>query len=367
MAAKSMNILSELELIAMLESKKKLPPAFFFYGAEGIRIKKAVETIRSKVEKLAGDPSTAWSAYDLGEAGFIPFITDIKTVSFFGGVRGILASNFKPAGEGSAGSDEYPLQKEEQMQLLDYLSNPSPDVVLVIKTGKVDFRSGFWQELRGKTTAISFETTNESRRQIIGEMIKRSGLAFSYDSKRWMMERFVDAFQYLDSEMEKLITFMGEKKKVTVEDLENSMSAPKMEKIWALTEAVAGGEAEKALETIKSLKIQGEMPIKILPMIVRQFRLILICLSCKKKGLSLNETAKWCNLEKNPWLLEKYVKQTRNFTRLSLKKILYLLSRADVKIKSSSINEWLVFEEEILSLFSKKLIPSPERDREAKH
>ncbi len=340
---------SETELFNLIKSGK-LPPAYFFYGSEGFRIKKAVEALRTEIEKTAVDISTAWVSYDLAETGFGQFISDIKTVSFFGGTRGVIAFNFKPPGQTAEG---YCLRDDEQKELLDYLERPSPDVVLILKAGKVDSRLKFWKTLKSKTSEMSFETAQQNRKHIINERLNSSGLKFSPDARYWMEERFTGAFHHLDSEMEKLTTYMAERDRVSVGDLEQCMSAPKIDDIWKLTDAITAGNATRALEAVKSLKKQGEHPIRAIATIASQFRKMLICKSGLARKLPISQITSICGL-RNDWITKKYIENARRFkSTISIKTIIYTLSKSDLKVRGSGFNEWMVFEEEILSIFSK--------------
>jgi len=339
-----------------------LEPSYLFYGPEDVRISGAVETIRAGIEKEAAEPSTAWSAYDLNETGFPPFISDLKTVSFFGGKRGIIGFNFHVSAEGTRGpTGSYRLTEEEQKALLNYLDKPAPDITLILRTAKIDSRVKFWKELKRKTASISFDSSPADRKGLIRRKLGSTGLSFTAEAETWLMERFIDSFNQLETEIDKLETFMGGEGKVTIRELEECMSIPQIETIWALTEAVAEMQIGKALSTLHSLKTQKQAPEQILPMIARQFRLLLICKSCRKKKLSIEETAQKCGLGRNTWVVKKYIGQASRFSTLSLKKLFCSLAAIDVRVKSSGLDRWVVFEEEIISLFTEMSKPPKKR------
>ncbi len=354
---------SESRFYASLQSGG-LESSYLFYGPEDVRISGAVETIRARIEKEAAEPSAAWSAYDLDETGFTPFMSDLKTVSFFGGRRGIIGFNFHVSAEGTRGpTGSYRLTEGDQEELLKYLDKPAPDITLILRSGKIDSRVKFWKSLKRKIYEVSFASSPADRREIIMRKLASTGLSFDTRAKAWVMDRFVDSFNQLETEIDKLVTFMGTEKKVTVRELEECMSVPQIENIWALTESVAEMKINKALNALNSLKAQNQAPEQILPMIARQFRLLIICKSCGEKKLSIEETAQKCGLNRNTWVVKKYIGQANRFSTPSLKKILCSLSAIDIKVKSSGLDRWVVFEEEIISLFTVTLQQPQNRTR----
>ena len=323
---------------------------YLFHGSENNRLKAAIDIVRRYVEKVSGSEEVAWTAYDLAETGFHSFLSDIKTVSFFGGTRGVYAFNFALSGPGG-GSGEYKLPEDEQNAILAYLEKPSPDVILVLRPVKVDLRLKFWKSLKEKSFEICFETAEKDRTSIIEEKLKETGLAFSPQARGYVIERFSSNFTNLLPELEKLVTYMGDKREVSLADLEDCMSFPKKENIWQLTDSVIGGNAQKALESLKSLKLQGESNLMVLPMVAREFRLILFCKDGSREGLSIDETAKKYGL-KNSWPLKKYWGTHKSYPYPLLVRFLHQLYVTDLSMKRSRADDWVILEKEILSFIT---------------
>ena len=323
---------------------------YLFHGSENNRIKEAINIVKQYVEKTSGSETVAWTAYDLAETGFNSLISDIKTVSFFGGTRGVYAFNFTHSAPGG-GSGEYRLQEDEQESLLAYLEKPSPDVILVLRASKVDMRLKFWKGLKSKAFEICFETAEKDRALLIEEKLRETGLTFSPQARGYVVERFVSNFTNLIPELEKLTTYMGDKREVSVTDLEDCMSFPKKENIWQLTDSVIGGNTQKALESLKSLKLQGESNLMVLPMVAREFRLILFCKAGEQEGMSIDETAKKYGL-KSSWSLRKHWGNHKSYSYSLLVRFLHHLYVTDINMKRSKADDWTTLEKEILSFIT---------------
>jgi len=341
---------TESELLSSLK-KDALSPIYFFTGSESIRISKAVKAIREEVLKSAEESSTAWTSYNLAETGFDTFLADIKTVSFFGGRRGVEVTNFCIP-EKNKNASGYALNDEEQAKLVGYCENPSTDVRLILRPERANFTQTFWKKLKSASIFVKFETSKKDEAGTIALRIKESSLSFESKATIWMQNRFTGAIKFLDSELEKLESYKGDDKSVSVKDLENCMTTPKSEEIWAVTGAVGTRNIKKTMEALASLKVAGEHPTVILSLVARQFRMILHYKSLAKKGLPQNEISLKLGF-KNGWIPNDYTSQAGKMTTTTLKKILCRLSMIDLRTKNSGkFNIWTIFEEEIINLLT---------------
>jgi DNA polymerase III delta subunit len=88
-------------------------------------------------------------------------------------------------------------------------------------------------------------------------------------------------------------------------------------------------------------------------MISREFRLMLYCQTGKKKGLSMEDTAAMCGIDK-AWTLKKYWSRPKLPKAEKLKGFLHRMHKTDVRIRSSSQNPWNALENEILSFINER-------------
>lgn len=335
-------------------------------------MKEAIDAIKKRVMKSA-DPATGWRVYDPSENDFSEFMTDMRTVSLLGGLRGIHAINISPkvkkekdeehslGGEkqkqpvnvsvGKGGGKKYALGEEEQKQLLDYMDNPSPDVTLVIATTGADFRQKFWKTLKTKAKkSVAFATNETSDKGYIAEKMRSTGLEFSDSARTWMMERFVNGTRQLYTELQKLTVYMGKSRNVTLKNLEECLNVPGTESVFMLADAIGNGWANKSLQALSSLKNRGEETFRVLPMIARHIRQLLVLKSFENEALPRAEKAKRCGI--HPFFFEKnnYEGQAAKFTMEKLKTILCRLAVTDLILKKTKMNRWSILEKEIISL-----------------
>ncbi len=319
-----------------------LKNVYLFYGPEEERLSRAVKAIKSRVVQDA-DPTFAWRIYDMAETPLGDLLTDLKTVSFFGGRRGIMAKNIATE-RGRAGAKW--LDEAGRDHLLEYMANPSPDVTLIIVAEKVDGRLKFWKDTKKHAYSISFEVQEYDQKAIVTEKLNESSLRFSPDARRWMIDRFYNRLSQMDSELEKLSVYLGGATTAEVSDLEDCMGMPPLDSIFKLADEIAGGNADGSLQALKSLRMQGKTFYVVLPMIARHFRILLAIRSCKAQKFSDGETRKKCGV--HPYFYGQYAKQAANFTQEKLKGIICHLHRIDIRIRTSGMNDWMLLEEELI-------------------
>lgn len=324
---------------------QKPSPVYFFYGSEEYRIKRAVAAVKNRILKEA-ETQTGWIVYDLAETEFSQLHADIRTVSFFGSLRGVMATNLTI--ESGRGEKANPLDEEDQKRLMEYIKNPSPDVVLLLITEKADMRKKFWKELAAHAETLNFETKDQKR--LVTEIMLESPLQFDSESRKWVMENFEHSCRQLESEFQKLEVYLGGRKNVSLSDLEECMNAPRTESVFNLTSAIASGKVDESLQILKMLKSQGEILQMVMALIARQFRILLTLKSLTGQGLSQSELARRCGV--NPYFFKEYQDQVKNFSLARLKSILHRLSSTDIKVKSSSLDGWMILEDTVLSLMS---------------
>lgn len=309
---------------------------YFFHGSEEYLLKNAVADVKRMVLAVASDPTTAWTVYDMSESSVGALMTDVRTVSFFGGVRGVLAVNPEK------------MEEDDQAKLIGYADDPSPDVVLLVAAGKIDGRLKFWKDFSAKTRAVKFDPGEKERKLLVSQKLKESGIKFEPAAAALMTEMFENKISFLDSELEKLGTYLGEQKSASVSDISACVNAAATDSVFKLVDSIAQKKGGRSLEALKSLMDNGEKPVAIMGMIARQFRILLLIRTFKTQNMPANEIAKRCKV--NPYFFQGYLDQAAKLSTEAIKKNIVSLSRADLRLKSAGLNEWHHMEQEILHL-----------------
>ena len=152
-------------------------------------------------------------------------------------------------------------------------------------------------------------------------------------------ERLVDAvggnLRQLDHELEKLALYCCEAE-VQEEDVARLVVASREADIFALVDALGMRNRRQAVAVLHGLLNDGEHPLRILTMVVRQWRLLLQTKEIRQMGGTPADVAARVRL--SPWQTQKLLSQERSFTWDDLTGAYHRLLEVDAAIKTGQMD-----------------------------
>ena len=124
-------------------------------------------------------------------------------------------------------------------------------------------------------------------------------------------------------------------------------------------------QAGKALRSLRSLILAGEIPLKILSTLAWQIRIVWQVKDGLRQGISESELA--ARLESHPFVVKKAREQAVRFSDADLYRVIEAIAKTDIAIKSTGTAPELLLEELVLDLCmdSKKPSITPGRHEKA--
>lgn len=345
-----------MSYVTVLEEIKKgvVQPIYLLYGEENYFIREieqgVVKAVLSPDEldmnliTLERDPSVN------------ELLALVDTIPFMGGknvilVRGTGFFRAKKAGasEETTGTDT------ADERLLQMVAN-FPDYVHIVfsTTEKVDKRRKLFKmvEKHGSVVEVAHLKAKDVRGWLqikLGELNKK----MASDA----MEYFLGivsimskiSLGFLHNELEKIALFTGKKNIITQQDLIAMMSSIPEISVFAMIDAVSQKQVGKALQLIGEQLQAGEHPLKLISLLARQVRMMWQGKEMAERGYGSRDIAEKLGLV--PFIAEKMLKQSRNFTTAVLKKTTIALATADHELKTGKANG-MVLEEIIIGMCS---------------
>ena len=139
----------------------------------------------------------------------------------------------------------------------------------------------------------------------------------------------------LDQEIVKLVTYTNAERPVTKSDIDALVPYAQTAIIFDMIDAFGRRNGRTASQTLHSLLDAGEHPMRLLAMVVRQFRLLIQVKELKAQGLTSQQAAKALKL--HPFPTDKLYNQANHFTADQLEKVYRHLLDTDVDIKTGKI------------------------------
>ncbi len=154
--------------------------------------------------------------------------------------------------------------------------------------------------------------------------------------------------QLIFREVEKLALFVGPGGVVKSEDLELLGCSTVAGNIFTLVDALATGNVKVALQVLNRLLWDKTVPLVILTMVVRHYRLLALASAPSNRGKSAEDLARTLGVQ--PFVAKKLRRQSGAFPLSRLSASFLLLSEVDCRLKSSAIPESIVMEDMVLRL-----------------
>lgn len=315
---------------------------YFLHGKESFF---HTEIIHSLLKKLITPDNREFNleSFDAKSSSVRDWLAAVKTLSFLGGTKVAVVRNLH----------EITLPPKESESLLDYAQDPIAETCLILTADKADRKKKIFKALTKIQAAVTCEAPKESA--LIPWIKKRAqclGASLSMDAARLMVERTGPKPGILASELEKVMTFAGKKKSISDQEVLAVVGDVKLQNPFALTEALKNKDAQKTILLLHNQLDHGEDPIKILGMIVWQFRVIWEVKSYQEQKLPPVKIAR--EMGAQLFLVEKALRHTKNFNRRELIKNFKNLTQADRALKTSGRPPQGILESLILELCSGK-------------
>ncbi|MBI5183175.1 MAG: DNA polymerase III subunit delta [Nitrospinae bacterium] len=324
------------ELIKKID-KGEIGPLYLFHGVERFLIDEAINKI---IARLTNKDNKIFNltTVDAHDADISVIIDNARTLPFLGDRRVLIIK----------GIDEIKNLEGEDM-LISYCSSPSLSTCLIFIAGKIDLRKRLYAVITKNGEVVHFNRQYEN--QVMSWLYKRVGdfnLKITEEARRSLWEMVGNDLQRLNNELEKIITYIGDKTIIRRDDVEEVVGYIKVDSIFELTDAIGEKNVEKGLGYLHNIFSHGEPPLKILIMIIRQFRLVWQAKVYKEMGYSPSDIAK--RIKVMPYLISRIIEQSRRFDEEELKLGFYKMLGRDIELKTSDSSPLMILESLILDL-----------------
>ena len=208
-------------------------------------------------------------------------------------------------------------------------------VVLVYETVefKIDRRKKALAELFDQAVVVEF--TQPSDRELIswiGRHLKKAGKRITVDDAQYLIHRTGGSMTALLGEIGKLAAYV-EDETVSREHIDLLVEPVLEAEIWELTDAVAAGRYERALQVLRTLLQKQEEPVMILGAIGGQLRRILAAKRLTAAGKRQQDLMKLCSMGSYP--AQKTMDNARRMSDRFCERAVELCLEADQKLKTS--------------------------------
>lgn len=316
-------------------------PVYLIIGSEAYIIQETLKRIEENA-LIADEAEFNYANFDLTETSIEVAIGEAESVPFWGDRKVVILQ--RP----TFLTSEKDKVDHQIKGFENYLNEPVPFTILVIVAGvdKLDARKKISKLVQKNAVVIDATAPNE---QSLLRWLSERATALNMDYEPAAMQELMVLTNFQLSvaiqELEKIALFVNGGL-MTVQIVEDMVVRSLEQNVFQLTEKVVNKETGKALRIYQDLIKQKEEPIKILALLISQFRLMNQVKIMKKKGYSDPEMAR--TLKVHPYRAKLAAQSVRNIELIHLQTALAALAKADFELKTGrglpgQKVEWFIF------------------------
>jgi DNA polymerase-3 subunit delta len=184
--------------------------------------------------------------------------------------------------------------------------------------------------------------------RLISTIVKEAGYDIDPAASACLKEILGGNIALIEAELNKVFQFAGNRKNITLEDINESVGDFGLPLVFDLIDAIADKKRGKALEILARLLRDGEQPLMLLGMMAGHWRRLLAAREQLTNGDGPEKIAKDFKLNFNN--KKAFLGQVSSLAEKELEGAFHLFYKADKALKSSSVAPRLVFENLLLEL-----------------
>lgn len=240
------------------------------------------------------------------------------------------------------------LGKNVQKFLETYFLRPNSTTFLILSSASLGKAVSFKQKIEKSGVILEIEEEKGAAKEQrmcawVTQKVESLGKKISQKACQILVKQVGTDMSMLNNEVEKLLCFIGSRKEISMEDIQQVCAVMNMETIWQLGEAIFLREAPKALRISKALMAEGATFLSLL----RQLRFQLqtdfqVCSIIEKGDPSTNITKRFPYMK--GYILELHMKFAKAYGMARFKKSMQKIDEMELLAKNSQIDENLLTE-----------------------
>lgn len=304
------------------------------------------------LQKIAYDPSDLnYSYFDMKETSYAEVELDLVSLPFFADEKIVILDHLLDL---TTAKKRF-LTDEDLKQFESYLEIPSESTKLVIfAEGKLDSKRRLVKLLKREAQIVEATTPkDQDLKRYFASQAQELGLKFVGDA----LDQLLLKSGYDFGELQKNLAFLQAYKEdgqITLEDVEEAVPKTLQDNIFDLTQMILKRQIDQASSLVKDLRLQGEDEIKLIAIMLGQFRLFTQVKILSEEGqtesqivMSLSDLS---GRKINPYQVKFALRDSRRLSLPFLKQAMITLIETDYAIKSGKYDKDYLFDLALLKV-----------------
>ncbi|HEM4288183.1 TPA: DNA polymerase III subunit delta [Streptococcus suis] len=298
------------------------------------------------------DPADLSFAYfDMSEADYHQVDLDLVSLPFFSDEKVVILDYFSDL----TTDKKRHLTDEELKQFEAYLENPVETTRLIILApGKLDSKRRLVKLIKRDGLVLEANPLKEADlRQYFQKELGRLGLNMDGDVFHYLLGKSNFEFAEISKNLAFLQSYKGQEL-ITMADIDAAIPKTLQDNIFDLTQMVLQSKMDEARQLVRDLRLQGEDEIKLIAIMLTQFRTYLQVQILVEQGRGeqqiVAELSTIMGRKVNPYQVKYALRDSRYLSIGFLKKVVRLLIETDYQIKTGRFDKDYLFELTLLKI-----------------
>jgi DNA polymerase-3 subunit delta len=315
-----------------------LKPVYLIHGSEELLLERAVRRLKDRLAKVA-DLDFNMETFDGDAVSADEVVNAANTMPFMSERRLVVVR------------DVDKMSAADQGALADYAKDPAPFTALVLTAAKVNRGTRLYKAVDALGGAAEYAPPKRGEYPAeVTRLFAERGKRASGDAARALVETAGRDLRRLDSEIDKIVAYVGDREAVTAGDIAAVVS-PGAVTVFEFTDALGARDAGVAVTRLRKLLAAGESVHGVLAMAVRHVRALVGARALMDRRVRTDEMAPLLGMA--PWLVRNVVSQASNFTPAELSRALRDAASVEAELKSGAGDGTIVLTRWVVSVTGK--------------
>ena len=304
------------------------------------------------MKQLEFDTSDLGFAYfDMSEADYHQVDLDLVSLPFFSDEKVVILDYFADL---TTDKKRY-LTDDELKQFEAYLENPVETTRLIILApGKLDSKRRLVKLLKRDGLVLEANPLKEMElKNHFQNEVRRLGLRMDPDVFHYLMVKSNFDFAEVSKNLVFLQSYRGQNE-ISLADIDVAIPKTLQDNIFDLTQLVLQTKMDEANHLVRDLRLQGEDEIKLIAIMLTQFRTYLQVQILHEQGRGeqqiVTALSDLSGRKINPYQVKYTLRDSRNLSVGFLKKVVKLLIETDYQIKTGQFDKDYLFDIALLRI-----------------
>ena len=335
-------------------NQKNLPSLTVVTGEDLGQFELLKEQLLKQIQFNTADLNVA--LFDMKEADYKQVELDLVSLPFFSDEKIMILDHFVDL----TTAKKRHMTDEELKSFEAYLENPVETTKLIILAeGKLDSKRRIVKLL--KRDAQVFEAS-ELKEQDLRDYFNKVAQAENLQFAPTVFDQLLIKSGFQFSEISKNLSFLKGYKpdgQIELEDITEAIPKTLQDNIFDLTQLILKQRVDEARSLVSDLRLQGEDEIKLIAIMLGQFRIFTQIKLLAEKGRSesqiVSDLSDYLGRKVNPYQVKFAFKDARSLSLSFLKKTMACLIETDYQIKSGLYEKDYLFDLALLRIATANL------------